>query len=175
MSGTHLARYIGAYGSSVNIVALMCLLLGISNITRILGVGAALLLMPVIYALAIIGFVSFDSLNFLFALMVGSKAINYALSGPAVKQLYIPTTPDVRFKSQAWIETFGSRSAKEAGEIFNWTIKPLQARLGAVVGRARHIMYSAYFGFAVVAVWFFVAFYLGKTYKKAIDEKRVVC
>ena len=33
--------------------------------------------------------------------MVGSKAINYALNGPALKQLYIPTTTDVRFKAQA--------------------------------------------------------------------------
>ena len=51
--------------------------------------------------------------------MVGSKAVNYALNGPALKQLYIPTTPDVRFKAQAWIETFGSRSSKQDGSVFN--------------------------------------------------------
>lgn len=175
MSGTQLAKYMGAYGSWVNIIAFFCLLAGISNITRILGVGAALLMMPIIYAFAITGFISFDSLNFLFVLMVSSKAINYALNGPAVKQLYIPTTTDVRFKSQAWIETFGSRGAKEAGSIFNMTLGPLQTKLGAAAGRARHVMYSAYLGFALVVIWFFVALYLGRTYKKAINEKKVVC
>lgn len=63
--------------------------------------------MPVIVGFALFGFLSLNSLSFLFALMVGSKAINYALNGPALKQLYIPTTPDVRFKAQAWISLIG--------------------------------------------------------------------
>lgn len=174
-SGTQLAEYVGLYGSSVNLVTLLCLLLGISNITRILGVGAALMLMPIIMGLAITGFISFDSLNFLFMLMVGSKAINYALNGPAIKQLYIPTTHDVRFKAQAWMEAFGSRSSKEAGSVFNMILIPLQASLGVVAGRARHVMLSSYLGFSLVALWFFIALFLNKKYKKAIETKTVVC
>jgi len=107
-----LSHYLSIYSSSVNIVSLLCLLLGISNVTRVLGVGVALAAMPIIIALALFCFLTLDSLSFLFALMVGSKAINYALNGPALKQLYIPTTTDVRFKAQAWIETFGARSSK---------------------------------------------------------------
>src|SRR6185436_12251242 len=131
-SGVALSHYLSLYGSSVNIVSLGCLLLGISNITRFLGIGMALAAMPVIVGVALFGFLSLDSLNFLFGLMVGSKAINYALNGPALKQLYIPTTPDVRFKAQAWIETFGSRASKEAGSIFNMLLAPLQKAFGAV-------------------------------------------
>lgn len=174
-SGTQLAEYIGLYGSSVNLVTLICLLLGISNITRLLGIGVSLALMPIIIGLAVFGFISFSSLNFLFALMVGSKAINYALNGPAIKQLYIPTTHDVRFKAQAWMEVFGSRGAKEAGSIFNMLLVPLQNQLGVVAGRARHVMLSSYLGFGIVIAWFFIALYLGRTYKKAIDSKTVVC
>ncbi len=166
-TGTALSEYMGLYGSLVNIVALACLLLGIGNISRKLGVGVALVMMPFIYAGAIAGFITFDSLNFLFWLMVSSKAINYALNGPAVKQLYIPTTHDTRFKAQAWIETFGSRGSKEAGSIFNMLLPH--------VGRVRHVAMSAYLGFTLVIAWFFIALYLGRTYKKAIDEKRVVC
>jgi ATP:ADP antiporter, AAA family len=175
MFGTQLSQYMGAYASWVNIIAFLCLIAGIGNITRILGVSVALLLMPIIYAGAITGFITFDSLNFLFALMVGSKAINYALNGPAIKQLYIPTTPDVRFKSQAWIETFGSRGAKEAGSIFNMFLNPLQTKFGVAMGRAMHVMYSAYLGYSIVVCWFIVAFFLGRTYKKAVKEKKVIC
>ncbi|HLB94396.1 MAG TPA: Npt1/Npt2 family nucleotide transporter [Candidatus Babeliales bacterium] len=174
-TGVALSSYLGSYGSYVNIVALVCLLLGVSNITRILGVGIALVMMPIIYAGAIWGFISFESLNFLFWLMVSSKAINYALNGPAVKQLYLPTTHDVRFKSQAWIETFGSRGSKEAGSIFNMTLKPLQSKFGVIAGRAYHVMASAYLGAALIVCWIFVALYLGRTFKKATDEKRVIC
>lgn len=174
-SGTALAEYLGIYGTSVNAITLLFLLLGISNITRTLGVGVSLALVPLIFGFAVFGFTMFNSLTFLFALMVSSKGINYALNGPALKQLYIPTTHDVRFKSQAWIETFGSRASKEAGSLFNMLMVPLQKNLGEIAGRARHVVLSSYLGFGLVAAWFLIALYLGKTYKRAIDAKKVVC
>jgi AAA family ATP:ADP antiporter len=174
-SGVALSHYLSVYASSVNTVSLVCLLLGISNVTRFLGIGVALGAMPIIVGLALLGFLSLNSLTFLFALMVGSKAINYALNGPALKQLYIPTTPDVRFKAQAWIETFGSRSSKQAGSLFNLTLAPLQKALGAVAGRARYLTLSGALCFPFLAFWFFLAIYLGKSFRKAIDDKSMIC
>ncbi len=174
-TGVALSNYLSIYGSSVNIVSLLCLLLGISNVTRYLGIGVALAAMPIIVGCALFGFLTMDSLNFLFALMVGSKAINYALNGPALKQLYIPTTPDVRFKAQAWIETFGSRASKEMGSIFNMLLNPLQAIFGMISGRYYYLMLSGCLGFPLLAVWLMVAVFLGKTFKKAIENKTVVC
>ncbi len=174
-SGVALSNYLSLYGSCVNIVSLLCLLLGISNITRYLGVGTALAAMPIIVGCALFGFLTLDSLSFLFTLMVGSKAINYALNGPALKQLYIPTTPDVRFKAQAWIETFGSRASKEAGSIFNMLLTPMQASLGAVAGRARYLMLSGGIGFPLLVIWLMTAVFLGRTFKQAIEGKKVVC
>src|SRR4029077_14999161 len=84
----------GDYGASVNVATLLCLLLGVSNVTRILGVSIALACVPLAVGAALFGFLSFSSLNVLLLLMVGSKAINYALNGPTMKQLYIPTTND---------------------------------------------------------------------------------
>jgi AAA family ATP:ADP antiporter len=174
-TGVALSHYLSLYGSSVNVVSLACLLLGISNVTRFLGVGVALASMPIIVALALFGFLSMNSLSFLFALMVGSKAINYALNGPALKQLYIPTTPDVRFKAQAWIETFGSRASKEAGSIFNMLLKPLQTSFGVLAGRSYYLMLSGGLGFPLLVLWFITALFLGKTFNRAIDNKNVIC
>jgi ATP:ADP antiporter, AAA family len=174
-SGVALSNYLSLYGSSVNIVSLTCLLLGISNVTRFLGIGTALAAMPIIVGLALFGFLTMDSLSFLFALMVGSKAINYALNGPALKQLYIPTTSDVRFKAQAWIETFGSRASKEAGSMFNMLLSPLQAVFGVVAGRLHYLTLSGAIGFPLLVVWLMIALYLGKNFNKAIGEKKVIC
>ena len=174
-SGVALSNYLSLYGSSVNIVSLACLLLGISNVTRFLGVGAALAAMPVIVGCALFGFLTMDSLSFLFILMVGSKAINYALNGPALKQLYIPTTPDVRFKAQAWIETFGSRASKEAGSLFNMLLAPLQKAFGEVIGKAHYLMLSGLVGFPLLGLWLIVAIFLGRTFRKAINDKKMVC
>lgn len=174
-SGVALSNYLSIYGSSVNTVSLLCLLLGISNVTRFLGVGMSLALMPIIVGCALFSFLTVDSLQFLFALMVGSKAINYALNGPALKQLYIPTTSDVRFKAQAWIETFGSRTSKEAGSIFNMILLPLQSAFGVVAGRAYYLLLSGGIGFPLLAFWLAIALFLGKNYRQAIEEKRVIC
>lgn len=174
-SGVALSHYLSLYGSSVNIVSLLCLLLGISNVTRYLGVGVALAAMPIIVGAALTGFLSLDSLTFLFALMVGSKAVNYALNGPALKQLYIPTTPDVKFKAQAWIETFGSRSSKQAGSMFNMSLSPLQKGFGAVAGRAHYLTLSGAICFPLLALWLVIAIYLGRSFKKAVQENKVIC
>lgn len=174
-SGVALTNYLCIYASSLNIVSLLCLLLGISNVTRFFGVGVALAAMPIILGGALLGFLSMNSLNFLFALMVGSKAINYALNGPALKQLYIPTTPDVKFKAQAWIETFGSRTSKQAGSIFNMSLAPLQNAFGAVAGKSHYLILSSVLCFPLLAVWLIIAIFLGRSYKKAIHANKVIC
>lgn len=174
-SGVGLSNYLSLYASSVNTVSLLCLLLGISNVTRFLGIGVALAAMPIIVGCALFGFLTINSLTFLFALMVGSKAINYALNGPALKQLYIPTTPAVRFKAQAWIETFGSRASKEAGSLFNMLLAPLQKSFGAVVGRSHYLVLSGTLGFPLLILWFVTAIFLSRKFHHAIEEKKVVC
>ncbi len=174
-SGVALTRFLSLYGSSVNVVSLLCLLLGISNITRYLGIRFALTAVPIIVGLALFGFMALDSLSFLFALMVGSKAVNYALNGPALKQLYIPTTTDVRFKAQAWIETFGARASKEVGSVFNMGLKPLQSAFGEIAGKSYYLGLSGAIGFPLLIIWFFTAIYLSNKYQKAIDAKKMIC
>ncbi len=174
-SGVALSHYLSVYGSSVNIVSLLCLLLGISNVTRFLGVGVALAMMPLIVGGAVLGFLSFNTLSFLFILMVGSKAINYALNGPALKQLYIPTSANAKFKAQAWIETFGSRSSKQAGSLFNMSLAPLQSTFGAMAGKSYYLMLSGCLCFPLLALWFIVALFLGKSFKRAISAKSTIC
>ena len=82
---TAASEYLGNYGSSVNMVAFFCLLFGINNIPRLLGLTAALGLVPIIVGSAVVAFYFSPSLDVLFYLIVGAKAINYALNGPFIK------------------------------------------------------------------------------------------
>lgn len=166
--------YLGDYAVWVNIVSLYCLLLGVSNIQRKLGLRFTLALMPFIIAAAIATFYMSPIVSVVFWIMVGAKAFNYALNGPAMKQLYVPTSEEVKYKSQAWIETFGSRSSKAAGSGINLLQGPFVNMFGAS-GVAMHIAVCTYLSFGLLAAWFFVALYLGKTYDKAIKEQKVVC
>lgn len=184
--------YLGQYAVYANLGTFLCLLFGISNITRRLGVTVSLGIVPLVVGAATIFFRGWTTMTSLFWLMVGAKSINYALNGPALKQLYVPTTKDTRYKAQAWIESFGSRGAKAAGSGLNdlhknvlvWKNGPEWANqafrkanvFGASdVGSFWYIAMTSYLFFGIIAVWFFVALYLGRTYQKAVDQKRVVC
>jgi AAA family ATP:ADP antiporter len=164
------------YGSMATGLTFICLLLGINNIQRYMGLTVSLALMPVLIAVAVFGFWQFPGqLTFLMGLMVASKAVNYALNSPSQKQLYIPVTKTVRFKSQAWIESFGSRGAKAAGSGVNMLKSGFEAKYGAAAGLLHHVAVSSYLGLGMAAMWFVVAIYLGRTHKRAIDTKQVVC
>ena len=186
------AAYLGDYATFANAATFLCLLFGISNIQRRLGLTVSLTLMPLIVACAVVVFKFYTALTPLFWLMVASKAINYALNSPSMKQLYIPTTKDVRYKSQAWIESFGSRGSKAVGLGINdlhknalasngpeWASKEYAKanmfKPGVDTGTYWHIALSSYLFFGIIAVWVVVALYLGRRYQKAIDENHIVC
>ncbi|MDR3551009.1 MAG: Npt1/Npt2 family nucleotide transporter [Candidatus Babeliales bacterium] len=166
--------YLGDYAVWVNVISFACLMLGVSNIQRRLGLRFSLALMPFIIGGAIATFYVSPVVSVVFWIMVGAKAFNYALNGPAMKQLYVPTSEEVKYKSQAWIETFGSRSSKAAGSGINLLQTPFVNWFGAA-GVGLHIAVCTYFSFGLLAAWFFVALYLGKTYDKAIKDDKVVC
>lgn len=174
-SGAKLTQYYSTYNSVLGTVALIFLLLGVNKITKKLGLKISLACIPVFFGVAITIFLSLTlfgtlnsySLNFLFWLMVSCKAIHYSLNGPSLKQLYIPTSADVRSKTQAWIETFGARISKQGGSTLNL--------LNRVIGMASYRILSSGIGYIFVVAWFFVAVYLGTTHKKAIKTGTNVC
>ncbi|MBS0185502.1 MAG: hypothetical protein JSS34_04050 [Proteobacteria bacterium] len=132
--GVALSHYLSLYGSSINIVTFFCLILGITNVAHFFGIRSVLIFIPCIVGAILFGFLTFESLHVLFACVVGLRGINYALNGPTLKQLYIPITKHTRFQAQAWIESFGSRGAKETGSLFNMLLRPLQSAYGVVLG-----------------------------------------
>ncbi len=167
--------YLGSYALWVNLVSSLCLLFGASNIQRRLGLRVSLLVMPVIIGLAIFAFYVHPVEHVFFWIMVGAKGLNYAINSPSVKQLYVPTSVAVKYQSQTWIDTFGSRGAKAFGSLFNTLKGPLSSVFGAQMALNLYLGLSAGFSGILLVVWFFVAAYLGRRYNKAIDKKEVVC
>ena len=92
-----------------------------------------------------------------------------------MKQLYIPTSKDAKYKSQAFIEMYGSRGSKALGSYVNTWRKPLIDKLGPIVGLNMFVAYCTYVSLGIVGIWFFVALYLGRTFNKAVKERRTIC
>ena len=170
------SAYLGDYAVWVNVVSFLCLLFGVSNIQRRLGIKVSLALMPFIVLAMVLSFKAYPVVHVLFWIMVVAKAVNYALNGPALKTLYVPTSRDVKYKSQAWIETFGSRSSKAAGSGINLMKKPFQGWYGdQAKGLTAFIALSSYLSIGLLGAWLIVALYLGRTYEKAVEQDKVVC
>lgn len=166
-TGVALSHYLSVYSSSVNIFTVFLLFFGINNITRFLGLRTALIIAPVILGFALLGFLYSDSLSFLFYLMIVAKSIHLALNQPCLKQLYAPTTKDVRFKAQAWIEIFGNRIAQQSGSFFNMLLD--------VLGKKYYLIFSGIFGFPLIVLWMIIILYLVKHFNVAIKQKKVIC
>ena len=164
--------FLSDYAMWTGIVSAACVFVGINNIQRKLGMKVSLFLMPVIVLIAFVAlrisgaFGVVTQLVFLFWVMVFSKAINYALNQPTLKQAYIPTTKESKYKAQSWIEMFGGRSSKGRGSLVNM--------LGGRVPMVYAFLMSG-ITLGLLGVWVFVAVFVAKTYNKAIEENKVIC
>lgn len=167
--------YLASYATWTGLVSTLCVLFGINSIQRILGMRASLLMLPILTTAAVL-LIKFNpqSLVVAFWIMVFSKAVNYALNQPTLKQLYIPTSKDTKYKAQAWIEMFGGRFSKGGGSYIN-TWRSSFTSTNAIEGVNRFLMFSSIISFGMIGVWLLVAIYVAKTYDKAIKEKRIVC
>jgi AAA family ATP:ADP antiporter len=107
--------------------------------------------------------------------MITAKSLNYSVNTPAIKRLFIPTSSQVRYKAQTWIETFGSRASGQIGNGFNSLFGRFEASFGSGSGKT----YFLYLSLAIVAplvyTWFKTARFLGGSYKKAIKDHSKIC
>ena len=159
--------FLSSWGWKVNLVTFLCLFFGVNNIQRILGTRFALGLVPLIIGSAVLVFKFHQDIHVLFWLMIGAKAINYSLNGPTIKQLYVPTTKDTKYKAQAWIETFGARGSKAASSGIN--------ALRDILGSNIYLAMTIYLSFGLIGLWFLVGLFLGSKYDKAIEEHKTAC
>lgn len=158
--------YTGEFGVYVSVLALASLLLGIGKIGRKIGLTISLALMPLMVLVMIFTMQFIPVLGVVFWVMVFAKGINYALGQPSKEQLYIPTSREAKYKSKAWVDTFGSRFAKASGSgiiglHYSWLALPFLAISGINI--------------VICVAWFFTAFYLGRKHKHAVEHNEVVC
>jgi len=169
------ASFLAEYAVWTGVVSSLCVLFGINNIQRKLGMSASLIIAPILVAIATITLKMYPVLAVAFWIMVIAKAVNYALNAPTIKQLYIPTTKEARYKSQGWIEMFGSRAAKTGGSFINMTRGIFKAKYGAVAGINFFLTISTIASLGIVVGWLFVAMYVGKVYSDARKREKYVC
>lgn len=169
------SSFLSDYAVWTGIVSTLCVLFGINSIQRKLGMTSSLVLMPILVAVATITLKFFPFLSVAFWIMVFAKAVNYALNAPTIKQLYIPTTRDARYKSQGWIEMFGARAAKTSGSFVNMTRGLFKGKYGAVAGINFFLTISTIASLGIIVAWLFIAAHVARAYNTARRAEKYVC
>lgn len=123
-----------------------------------LGVKKMVVLYPFCFLACVLMIKFYPSLLIFTSGFALIRGIHYGLNKPARESLYIPTTKEVRYKSKAWIDVFGTR-------IFKAT--------GASICRLPSFFPDGFL-FMLPIAWVFIASFVGIRYDKSIEEKETV-
>lgn len=154
-------QFYGSYFTWVNAIAAVLQALVVSRIVKYVGVRVALLLVPAVafgsYALLAVAPV----LAYIRIVKTAENSLDYSLHNTVRQMLWLPTTPEVKFKAKAAIDTFFVRAGDlvAAGLVAGGTALALSTRGFAIVN------------VAVVALWLVFAAFVGRLHDKAMREK----
>lgn len=157
-------EFLGLYGQCANFLAFVFALLGTSFIIRNFGLTFSLVAFPVTIGAVVCYVWIYPTLWVLFAAMVAVKGLSYALNNPCKEIMYIPTSKDVKFKTKSWIDAFGSRSAKAGGSGINAFFTEMTSLM----------FYGSLISLGIVGIWIIIAFYVGQTNHKLVEEGKII-
>ena len=168
------AKFMGIFGVCVNSLAFIIALLGTSYLLKKYGIRICLLIYPIIFGIALIGFYGAYSAGWLvdgrmlwalFAVMVLARGLTYAVNNPSKDMMYIPTSKDVRYKAKGWTDMFGGRTAKATGSQVTSALRhdlALLVTVGTVIG------------LGVIAFWILAALFVGKKNEQLIRDGEII-
>lgn len=163
-SAAQVTEFLGLFGQSANLLALVFALVGTSFFIRRFGLTFCLVMFPVTIGLVVCYVWACPTLWVLFGAMVAVKGLSYALNNPCKEIMYIPTSKDVKFKAKSWIDVFGGRSSKFVGSGINAIFTDM----------AQLMFFGSIISLGIVGVWIMIAFYVGKTNHKLVQDNKII-
>jgi AAA family ATP:ADP antiporter len=125
-----------------------------------------LLIFPFICMAAVITIFFFPSAETLCLVAAFVRGSNYGLNHPTREMLYIPTTKEIKFKSKAWSDAFGSRIAKTGASLFYKNVSTCPPAF-------THLLTNG-FMFGVTTLWVIVSYFLGRRLQTALDNQQII-
>src|SRR5215468_5387306 len=117
-------KYVGQFKAEyfywVNILAVLGQFFVVSRVLKYLGVGSALLILPVVAMGGALTIVLFPVLGIIRVAKVAEKGTEYSLETTAVNALYLVVSRDAKYKAKAVIDTFLVRSGDVCAAASIW-------------------------------------------------------
>ncbi len=161
-----MTSYMLFYTGSWQTLSFFFALFGATKLASMIGINRGLLIMPIVaILLAILPLLSPTFLT-IFIVMVIMRALNYGINHPLREMLFIPTVKDIKFKSKAWIDSFGRTLSKTTGS----TLNILSLSQSPYLLLAMQSLFAC----SVALVWVFIAVWVGKIYSKTLKNNAVI-
>lgn len=136
---TFYISFFGYFNSALLIVPFFVQLLMTSNIIKRLGIRLTLLVYPLILLLFSFGIAAFPTILFALSIKGSDKSLSFSLNQSVRELLYIPISPEVKYKAKIFIDMFLNRVGKGIGAlllmIFVWvpTAQILRIRIVSIM------------------------------------------
>ena len=172
----NLTSFFGYFNAGAMFFAFLFQLLLTSPIIKVFRIRGALLLYPLILFLGT-GGIGLAALAGLVALVpailikASDKSLAYSLNQSVRELLYIPISPEQKYRSKIFIDMFLNRFAKGLGAIILAVILWLVPRAPGNQGGEVVIRYISLIVLAIIAVWVFLNFRIGREYANLVKAK----
>jgi ATP/ADP translocase len=172
----NLTSFFGYFNAGTMFFAFLFQLLLTSPIIKAFRIRGALLLYPLILFLGTggIGLAALAGLiTLLPAILIkaSDKGLAYSLNQSVRELLYIPISPEQKYKSKIFIDMFLNRFAKGLGAIILAVLLWLVPRAPGTQRGQGAIRYISLIVLIIIAVWAFLNFRIGREYGNLVKAK----
>jgi AAA family ATP:ADP antiporter len=155
LSGTaELQAFFGQVGSIVGVISVVVQFFLVSLVIRKLGMTWALLILPGAMMAASGGYLAAPLLATAALLSISDNALAYSINQTARETLYMPRSPDVKYKARAFANMFVQRCGKGV------------AILAALALYMVPVRFLSVLAMLVSLLWMLVAGYLGRRFER---------
>jgi AAA family ATP:ADP antiporter len=158
LSGPAIGKQFATVFALTNIVSMLVQLFLTSFVMSRLGVGIALMILPVAALAGSMGFMALPILVTGSALNTLDNGFSYSINQSAKEALYVPTTTDEKYKAKAFIDMFVQRFAKAVAV-------GVSLGITMVFREFSSLRYLSAFTIGIIIVWIFAVRYAGRRFK----------
>ena len=159
MQGPAIGEHFSLVFAITNSVAMLVQLFLTGYVMSHLGVGVALMVLPVAVLTASAGFAALPILWVGSLLNTADNGFSYSINQSAKESLYVPTSRDEKYKAKAFIDMFVQRFAKAIAVLLSLAITSIFVEFAS-------IRWLSAVTIPLVVVWVFVAIYAGKRFRE---------
>ncbi len=163
LSGEAIGQQFSLVFAITNTVAFFVQLFLTAFVMTRLGVGVALMVLPVAILVASAGFTALPILWVGSLLNTADNGFSYSMNQSAKESLYVPTSKEEKYKAKAFIDMFVQRFAKAIAVFVSLGITTAFVEFAS-------IRWLSAVTIPLIVVWLFAAVYAGRRFKEMTEK-----